>query len=582
MPAASLRDALDTDTLALELGERYDNWAQPGMYDRWDEVYTALYAHKFHRAQPHQSKAVFPKLTQLSDTIRAHLMAMVSPNYRFFEYQATTREDSAKIIRDTALAYGRTKIEQRNFNPLLESQLMDVAITGNMFGTANIETIYTEDDLTGQEILLEHGPTFERINPRAIRFDHTKSIQDSWVLIKTMKSLADIARSLEQRPDLQQAQESWTRLLENRNFVKGLSDSDLRRATTGAVDGLTTWAHSVRDGEDQVEVLEFRGDIWDQETNTLMKNKRIIIWDRQVIAQVSKLPTRGHGVYHCGWRPRPDNAWFQGPFESLMGVQHFTNSLLNSAADAVNFAATPIFKVRGAMDVPSEEELTPGSVLNTGDGDIEVIKMDSGAAINSHRIAVEMMNMMEEFTSVPRQAAGIRTPGERTAFEVAQLNNATNRMFAEVAQRIEIQMVEPLINDALELARKYGDTLDMVRMVGEDKTLRFLQLDALSLGKTGKIRVKGARHHAETQQRLASLMQGIPLLQSLGITTHVDDWKAAEMMSEMLGLDDYGIFIKHAQIYSQAEAASVAQTAQEEALVVANTDIDTPTTEEGG
>lgn len=579
---ASFEDIIELDPMASQIAQRWDEFRtdKHPMEERWQAVYEMLFSSRFERGMDYQSKAVFPKVTQMSDILRSSIKAAIIPNERFFEFQATDREDSTKMVRDNVYAYAKSKIDTRGFDPLLDDLIMDWCITGNMFATAYVHHEF-QDGPSGPELVYS-GPAWMRINPEDIVFDPSMPVSKSWIITRKMAHIGEIARQIEERPDMVEAAQKFETLLDNRSRVQGLSDHDYRTAFRNSVDGLAKSAKSQRDNLDQVEVLEFRGDIWDHNERKLHKGRRIVVWDRQIVAFSSVLDTRGHGIHHVAYRPRPDNSWGQGPFENMEGMQRFVNSLMNSAADNINFAATPVFEVSGDIELPEDEVIRPGDVIRSGgrsESTFNIKQFDTNAAQVAANTAFQLISLMEEMSSIPREAGGVRSPGEKTAFEVQQLGSAASRMFSEAAKRCEINVIEPLINDCIELARKYGDTLDTIRVLGEDKTVRFLQLDRQSLGRTGRLRVKGARHFAETQQKLASLAQGLPVMQALGVSNHVDDWKAAQMFSELLGIDDFGLLSKHAAIFANSERERMMQTAQAESLAVGATDIDTPESE---
>jgi len=49
---------------------------------------------------------------------------------------------------------------------------------------------------------------------------------------------------------------------------------------------------------------------------------------------------------------------------------------------------------------------------------------------------------------------GFRSPGEKTKYEVQRLENASARIFQNKINQFEEQIVEPLLNAMLELARR--------------------------------------------------------------------------------------------------------------------------------
>ncbi|WP_201773188.1 hypothetical protein, partial [Vibrio cholerae] len=153
-------------------------------------------------------------------------------------------------------------------------------------------------------------------------------------------------------------------------------------------------------------------------------------------------------IFHCGWRIRQDNLYAMGPLDNLVGMQYRIDHLENLKADVFDLIAFPPMKVKGDV-----EEFVWGpmeQIYINGDGDVEMMAPNTQALQADMQIQI-LEAKMEEFAGAPREAMGIRTPGEKTAFEVQQLQNAAGRIFQEKIINFEVMLMEKVLNAMLEI-----------------------------------------------------------------------------------------------------------------------------------
>jgi len=132
---------------------------------------------------------------------------------------------------------------------------------------------------------------------------------------------------------------------------------------------------------------------------------------------------------------RQDNLYAMGPLDNLVGMQYRIDHLENAKADAMDLAIHPPLGVSGNVE---EFSWGPGEVIDMGDdGNILELGKSLQAVIAAQNDIQAMENKMEEMAGAPRQAMGIRTPGEKTAFEVQTLENAAGRIFQEKVNNFE-------------------------------------------------------------------------------------------------------------------------------------------------
>ena len=324
---------------------------------------------------------------------------------------------------------------------------------------------------------------------------------------------------------------------------------------------------------DMVELLEFWGDIYDPEKKTLLRNQLITVIDRKWILRKQPNPmwTGSKPMYHCGWRLRTDNLWAQGPLDQLVGMQYRIDHLENLKADVFDLIAYPVMVVGG--NTVEEFEYEPGATVFVGDeGSLTFLRPDA-TALQADLQINELMNRMEELAGAPKQAMGIRTPGEKTKYEVQSLENAAGRIFQSKVSWFERNILEPLLNGMLGEAVRNFEGVERIRSVDEDYgTESFVEVTKDDLMAAGKIYPLGARHYGEQARFIQELSQTMAAVQAMPtVAAHISGKAIAKALEENLGWQNYRIVQDNAMIFEQAETQrlmnQVAEDIQTEATI---------------
>jgi hypothetical protein len=315
-----------------------------------------------------------------------------------------------------------------------------------------------------------------------------------------------------------------------------------------------------------VELLDFYGDYYDTQTQTLHKDQIITVADRRFLLRMepNRSWTGERPIKHCGWRLRPDNLWAQGPLDQLVGMQYRIDHLENLKADVFDLIAHPITVIKG--DTVDDFDYGPGTVVHVGmDGDIE-FKRPEAAALSADMEIATLMERMEELAGAPKQAMGIRTPGEKTAYEVQVLENGAGRIFQSKVNWFERNILEPLLNSMLEEAVRKMDAKDTIRMVDPDLgTERFSDITKDDLTAKGKFRAVGARHFAEQNRFIQELTSTLELSQRIPtIAPHISGKNVAKALSETLGWTMFDIVRENVAVVEQAETQRMMNAAGEQ------------------
>ena len=209
---------------------------------------------------------------------------------------------------------------------------------------------------------------------------------------------------------------------------------------------------------------------------------------------------------------------------------------------------------------------------DVSDGKIEELGKNLNSIITADQQIATYEQKMEEYAGAPKQAMGIRTPGEKTAFEVQQLENAAGRIFQEKVTQFEMMMVEPVLNLMLECARRNISAIDIARSFDDDFGVdMFLEITKEDITARGKLRPIGARHFGEQAQLLQNISQLFngPLGQM--IAPHVSPKALAYLVEDALNIHKYEVVRPNAGMVEQAEqkqmAGNLDQQVQEEQSV---------------
>jgi hypothetical protein len=172
---------------------------------------------------------------------------------------------------------------------------------------------------------------------------------------------------------------------------------------------------------------------------------------------------------------------------------------------------------------------------------------------------------MEQYAGAPREAMGIRTAGEKTAFEIQQLQNAAGRIFQEKITTFEIELLEPVLNAMLEVSKRNMTTSDWVRVIDNDLGVQtFMEITKEDITASGIIRPVGARHFAAQAQMVQNITQlaNTPVWQQ--IAPHVSSKQLALAVEDLLNFRRFQLIRPNVAITEQQETQRLANQAGED------------------
>jgi hypothetical protein len=549
--------SFDNDSLANKIADMWVKWDTNRSVWKSDqqELRNYLFATDTRKTSnsklPWKNSTVTPKLTQIRDNLHANYMAALFPSETWFFWEATDKSEELTKKRYAITNYMKQKLKASNFQLLVSQLVYDYIDFGNVVVTYD----YIRDvisDATGNVVSRYIGPKAYRINPTDIVFNPLAETFDKTPVVRRMlKSLGDLMTDIETKPALNYSKEVLNKALQFRQNYR--DDPEFKKELNMAIDGFGSADEYLE--SDMVELLEFWGDIYDPEKKLLLRNQLITVIDRKWILRKQPNPmwTGSKPMFHCGWRLRTDNLWAQGPLDQLVGMQYRIDHLENLKADVFDLIAYPVMVVGG--NTVEEFEYEPGATVFVGDeGSLTFLRPDA-TALQADMQINELMNRMEELAGAPKQAMGIRTPGEKTKYEVQSLENAAGRIFQSKVSWFERNILEPLLNGMLAEAVRNFEGVERIRSIDEDYgTESFVDVTKDDLMAAGKIYPLGARHYGEQARFIQELSQTMAAVQAMPtVAAHISGKAIAKALEENLGWQNYRIVQDNAMIFEQAE-----------------------------
>jgi hypothetical protein len=555
---------IDPHALATDITDRWTSWnnARRTKIEEWKELRNYIYATDTRTTSnsklPWTNSTTTPKLTQIADNLHANYFSALFPQQRWFKFQAHDEDSDLKNKRDVIQAYMENKIRQSDFENTVSKLINDYIQYGNCFATVDFSRDYTEYD-DGERIVNYIGPKLVRISPFDICFNPlAPSFGDSPKVVRSILTLGEVARKVEETVDNNYMKSILDKMMANRSAMSG-QDIDVAKSQAFIADGFATLSEYYE--SNYVELLTFYGDIYDSENGQFHKNRIITVVDRSYVLMNEQNPSwlGKASIFHAGWRERPDNLYAMGPLDNLVGMQYRIDHLENLKADVFDQIAYPIIKIRGDVE---DFDFEPAARIYMGEeGDVGYLAPDA-TALNADFQIQTLENKMEMLAGAPREAMGIRSAGEKTAFEVQQLMTAAGRIFQHKTAHFERVFLEPILNAMLEASRRNMDYADTVRVLNDDTGLYFFeQITKEDIMANGKIVPMGARHYAERANRVQNLTQLYQLkLSDPTMAAHLSGKEFARLLADELG--EPKLFAENITVTEQLETQRIATEAE--------------------
>ena len=555
--------SLDTDSEAVAIANKWQTWldSKQTWEQRYQETLQYLYATStdeiYSQASTkaeYASNTHIPKLTQIYDLLCTYYGEALFSLQDYVEWDAESSDTLALTKRKKIKDFVKYMLDRGGFREKTLTLLQDYVAAGNSFVMPEWHQEFKLDGKGGSTLVWE-GAVARRIDPLDIVFDPTcKDFAHSPKIIRSVVSLGDLKLMADHNEGMKKA---FDRMMENRKKVSAaVTNGDTIKGDSLSIAGFGNLSSYLM--SDTCEVLEFYGDLYDIETDTLKSKKKITIVDRcLVVSEEDMLPINNYNyIFKSGWRDRPNCLWSMSALENLLGMQYRIDFLENRRADVYDFISNPMIKEKG--DVTSPEVMAPGTRWHC-DKDADVSFMTPDATILTADNYITMYEQkMDSFAGAPKEALGFRTPGEKTAFEVQQLMNAATRIFNRQIRKFEVENFEPIINAMYELflLKKRGQKIAIKTENDEYGAPTFVEVSVDDLRGEGAIRAVGSGYYSDRAQAAQTLMQlgNSSLFTSPEVLANISPAALGKVFLDVTGLNKYpNLFRKDSRIYEAGE-----------------------------
>lgn len=557
----------EPDGLATAIANKYVAW--DNSRDRWyanaKETLQNLYATSTHditnQCHDWDNSTHIPKLTQIRDMLITYYLDAMFGLPDYIDWEPYSKESVSFTVKNQLKSLIKQILHDSEFKPTIRQLVEDYVDYGNAFATAA-----PYNKMLGDKVLYS-GPKAFRIDPMDIFFDPlASSFEQSPKIIRTTMTLGELMQSAEQfTQDENMFNKALKKAMKKRHQIYNTIAANNKDAIVDdmcRIAGFDSW--STYYASDVVELLTFYGDLYDCDTGKLYKGSRIVVMDRAYVLINEPIKDYGFGcnILKAGWRDRKDNLWSMSPLDNIKGMQYMVDFLENKRADVFNFISNPMVVTKGDAEMP--EYLFPGCHIGLDvDAEIEFIRPDA-TALQADLYIQNYLTQMEEMAGMPKEAMGFRTPGEKTAFEISQLNTAASRIFNEKVRKFEMEILEPLLTLMLRVFAGDGARTIQLKQVAENGVVSFVDVDMNTLNTEGRFVATGSSTYTEKAQLAQTLMQlsNTALYSDPLVSNWFDPKKVAQTLVYSTGLDKIdGILKENARIDAELGMRSAAESA---------------------
>lgn len=546
----------NADPISKSISEKYQYWlnAKQG----WEANYRASLQYLFAtdtrditdlQGSPYSASTHIPKLTQVRDIVTTYYLEALFSLEDYIQWEGMSLEDSVITKRNAITDFVKQMLDEGNFKETVSKLVEDYFDAGNAFAMP-VWRVDKNDQGTYWE-----GVVAQRIDPLDIVFDPVVgSFKDTPKIIRTVLSMGDLKVLADQDPIMKEA---FDKMRKQREEIRAIfTNGDEIINDELAIAGFSSLSEYYR--SDTVELLTFIGTLYECDTDTLHKDKKITIVDRSILLKEEDMEgiCNNNYIFKAGWRDRKNVLWSMSPIENLLGMQYRIDFLENKKADVYDYVANPVIVKRGEVSYP--EVISPGAEIDCDkDSDVHYLVPDTTILSSDNQVAI-YENRIELFAGAPREAAGFRTPGEKTAFEYAQLMNASSRIFNRKIQKFEHEIFEPLINACFQLylKRKAGQSVNIKTYNYRDNTIDFVTVNVNELQGQGSLKAVGTAYYADKSQvaqNLQMLGQN-PLFLDEAVRANFSPAMLGRVFAHVSDLDKFNnLFSKNSRLYETAD-----------------------------
>jgi len=553
----------DKAALITKAWTEWDGAKDPAI-SKWREVEAYRYATDV-SSLPNASGAFThsthtPVVASIAQDLEAILLQVVMPHDDWFTFEPMDSEAARIEQRKLIVSYLKNRHALNGYADEVAKLRSDLVTYGNCFS----QVYYTDEsqgDKTGYV-----GAKMRRISPYDIAFDPTGA--DFKKAPKVIREIITLGELKRRGNDGTLDSAVVDKLLTHRgNFSNSDAGDDKNEQYTPL--GFGTYQQYITSGF--IELLWFYGSVYDVTTQELHDSRVIVVADQDHVLLDDEIRTVDGNphIYQSVWQKLPDNLWGMSPLENIIGLNYQVNHRENAKSEALDRLIYPDKVYQGDVEEMFDEETGQVTYLAPEGGGVAEL------AVNTQFFSFDLH--IDRLTHAARGAArlpsdltGFRSQGEKTLGEVTALTEGGMRGFIDKAADFERSSLENHLKAEIELAHTHFAGAFKVPNKSELGFIEMLNVTKEDLAVNGVLIPRGSRRFARKNQLLASLTQlsATPLAQLAAM--HISGKGAANLIAELLEVQDTGLIEEFAQITEGGEAQQIGNSIEQSNAIAAS------------
>jgi hypothetical protein len=526
----------DKKQLAAEISLYKHEWnsVRTSACDMWAEIDSYIHAtdtSMLEGGEFFDHKTFIPIISEIHEDLIAIIFSTVFPHEDWLSWKGYDATAIATIKRRKLISMIKQVHALNGFSTTFRKVIDDLVRYGNCFVKVSyVDETETED---GEIVTGYLGPKPIRISPYDIVFNPTApEFKKTPKIITSLLPTGEFKEFVESLGAKSQIEDKELSLLLNRRAGASTDNSDRYKDQQYLPAGFGTIKEYYTSG--MIELLWFYGDVYDEATQEVHKGRCVIVVDGNTVIYDEFEPK--NKIFKGSWKPRPDNLWSQGPLDNLIGINYMINHRENSKNDSIDKFANPDRAYVGDVEEIYDEVTGQTKYIMPEGGSVNDITPDATVLTYDNQIQMHT-EMARRAARIPQQLTGFKTSGEKTAFEVQNLNDGAFRGF---------------INKAMQFEEDEEGIISVLEVTEED------------LSSNGKLIPFGARRFARNLQQLAALqnLQQSGMYQIFG--KHFNTYDLARVWETLNGFENYQVITKFAAIDEAVEEQEATVLAEQE------------------
>jgi len=488
-----------------------------------------------------------PVVSSIAQDLEAIILQVVLPHDDWFTFEPMDSKAARKEQRKTIVSYLKNRHALNGYKDEVAKLRSDFVTYGNCFSQV-FHMNDSREDKSGYV-----GPKMKRISPYDIAFDPTGTdFESAPKVIREIVTLGELLRR-GQKGDFDL--ETVEKLLKHRgNYAP--SDAGEEKNEQYVPLGFGTYQQYIQSGF--IELLWFYGDVYDSQNIELHESQIVVTADATdtLLEDVIKTSSGKPHIFQSVWEKLPDNLWGMGPLENIIGLNYQINHRENSKSEGLDRTIYPDKVYIGDVEEMYDDETGQVTYLAPEGGNVTDLSINT-QFLNADLHIDRLTHSARSAARLPSDLTGFRSQGEKTLGEVTALTDGGMRGFVDKAGDLERSSLEKHLKAEIELAYDNFGSSFKVPNQSEGGFIEMLSVTKEDLAVNGVLIPKGAKRFARKNQILTSLTQlsATPLAQLA--LQHISGKAAANLMAELLEVQDTGLFEEFAAIVEQGEAQQV-------------------------